>query len=175
MTFYVYALLEPSGDEIRYIGKSSNPARRLASHMSKSSSPAVREWIAVVGRPEVRILGTFTDETGALLSEQEWIKKLRVSGRLLNVAIHEEPVSVERVPGFVGFGDRCRARRTELGITQLGLAHRAGVSQPCLSRAEAMNTGGLTAETAIRLARVLGVSVEWLITGEARQELQAAE
>jgi len=167
MTVYVYALLAPGSDVIRYVGKSSNPARRLTSHASRSGAPAVRDWIAAIGAPELRILGSFPDETSALLAEQRWIANLHGAGQLLNSTI---PFAerVRRGPSeqFSGFGERCVARRKALKLSQNALARAAGILQPALSRIESSERVGLTADSAVRIARALGCSVEWLVTGE---------
>jgi transcriptional regulator with XRE-family HTH domain len=51
--------------------------------------------------------------------------------------------------------------RREQGLDQKDLAARAGVAQSTVSRAE--SGGQLTAQTALALARALGVSVEALL------------
>lgn len=165
MTFYVYALLAPGTDLIRYVGKGSNVASRIASHASRAGAPAVRDWIASVGYPDVRILGSFADETLALLEEKKWIRELHATGQLLNKAIPSATRS--RATGkFAGFGERCTERRKSLGLSQVSVANMSGVLQPALSRIEASERVGLTAESAVRIARALGCNVEWLVTGE---------
>lgn len=58
--------------------------------------------------------------------------------------------------------------RRELDLDQKELAARAGVAQSTVSRAEA--GGKLTADTALALARALGVTVEVLL-GDAPSTL----
>ncbi len=41
---WIYGLRDPRSKRIRYIGKSSAPERRLASHRSRSGAVAVRGW-----------------------------------------------------------------------------------------------------------------------------------
>lgn len=60
--------------------------------------------------------------------------------------------------------------RRELDLDQKELAARAGVAQSTVSRAEA--GGKLTADTALALARALGVTVEMLLS-ERRDDLAA--
>lgn len=175
MSYFVYALTDPRTDEIRYIGKSANPAQRLASHASRSGAVAVRNWIKSVGAPGMRILGEFANETFALVEEQTWIRKLHATGRLLNsiVALDDIEPNTQR---FTGFGGRCVARRKQLCMTQVRLAKAIGVLPPTLSRIESSERPGLSAETAVRIAQFLRCSVEWLVTGEERaSESQAAE
>jgi transcriptional regulator with XRE-family HTH domain len=73
-------------------------------------------------------------------------------------------------------GQRIRARRTELGWTQEELAKRAGLSNGFLSDLE-NGKRGTSADTLLDLARVLGVSLDHLMTGtdEGAQVKQEVE
>lgn len=174
MTFYVYALLRPGTEAIRYVGKSSNPAKRLASHMSQSAAPAVRDWVREIGFPELRILSSHESEAAALLDEQAWIRKLHSGGLLLNSMVALDP-QLAKAEGFSGFGARCAARRKQLRMTQLRLATAIGMLPSGLCRIESADRPGVSAETAVRIARELDCSVEWLVTGEEREVARAAE
>lgn len=63
-------------------------------------------------------------------------------------------------------GDRLREARSRVGMTQAELWRRAGVSVPALSRLEQGHTAPKPS-TVRKLARALGVRVEWLTIGEA--------
>ncbi len=65
-----------------------------------------------------------------------------------------------------GVGDRLRQARTRVGMTQAELWRTAGVSVPALSRLEQGHTTPKLS-TVRKLARALGVRVEWLTVGEA--------
>jgi hypothetical protein len=73
MTSYVYSLSEPGHpDQVRYIGKSNNPAVRLRQHLSKRASSEVRKWIdSLTYEPHLEILAKFENETEALIRERE--------------------------------------------------------------------------------------------------------
>lgn len=76
----------------------------------------------------------------------------------------------ERDPTLAAIGARVRQRRRELGLTQEALASGAGVSKSFVSEVE----GGLTAASGLiylRLARMMEVQVQWLLTGEVVGEL----
>lgn len=69
------------------------------------------------------------------------------------------------------FGSRIRTRRSELDWSQEELARRAGISKGFLSDVE---TGkrGIRAETLLDLARVLSLSIDFLMTGEEGEQDQ---
>ena len=166
MTFYVYGLAEDDGP-IRYVGKSTNPARRLDSHRSASAAAPVRAWIAAMsGRVTLRILAQTEDQTKCAVLEQEWVKRL--SPGLLNSSVNVDTRSAPRRPRFEGIGKRCLARRTELGLSQLDVSRRVGLPQGQLCRLETGNRPHISAETAVMIARAIECSVEWLVTGEER-------
>jgi len=62
-------------------------------------------------------------------------------------------------------GQRVKQRRRELGLSQDALAQRAGISKSFLSDLE---TGkrSLGAETLLDLARAMGLSLDYLMTGK---------
>ena len=62
-------------------------------------------------------------------------------------------------------GDRIKARRTDLGWTQDVLAKKAGISKGFLSDVE-NGKRSIGAETLLDLARVLGLSLDFLMTGQ---------
>jgi DNA-binding XRE family transcriptional regulator len=68
---------------------------------------------------------------------------------------------------MASFGERIRARRTELGLRQVDVAHAAGIRQLAygdLERGKALNPRTSTLEA---LARALNVSADWLLSGSA--------
>lgn len=60
-------------------------------------------------------------------------------------------------------GARIRARRRELGWTQEELARRLGLRQNVISRLEAGNVNNPSVQMIRSLARVLGVTADYLI------------
>lgn len=149
MTWHVYALREPGVAAISYIGKAKDPGKRIAAHRSRSGAR--------------RVLYSFATEQDALLAERRLIA---TTPGLLNSGKGGERVPRRGNNPFPGLGKRLRARRKELGLKTTELAERSGVQQPSISRAENGQREDLTAYTAVRLARVLGCTVEWLVTGE---------
>jgi transcriptional regulator with XRE-family HTH domain len=62
-------------------------------------------------------------------------------------------------------GDRIRQRRNELGWTQDVLAEKAGISKSFLSDLENAKRS-VGADTLLDIGRVLGLSLDYLMTGE---------
>jgi len=85
-THYIYALTDPDTGEIRYVGRTRNPARRLSRHIQPMfNSRSVRQWIREMGRaPQMTIIEQCS---GDVVVEREayWIASYESNGaRLLN-------------------------------------------------------------------------------------------
>lgn len=70
---------------------------------------------------------------------------------------------------MASMGERIRTRRTELEWTQDVLAQKAGISKSFLSDVE-NGKRSIGAETLLDLARVLGLSLDYLMKGEDVQD-----
>jgi predicted GIY-YIG superfamily endonuclease len=168
MTVYVYALCEPSTGEIRYVGKSRNPVQRLAGHLT--STGRVGSWIATLESvPVVRVLEACETEEDALANERRFIANFNIGGRLLNIAhTRTNPEAVERT-SFSGFGERFTLRRRELGLSNADISRATGIKQCTLSNLEhgrLGRSGFMMCDDAVRLARALNTTVEYLVTGD---------
>jgi transcriptional regulator with XRE-family HTH domain len=62
------------------------------------------------------------------------------------------------------FGQRLRARRRELGLSQVALAARLGISQPAISHWENDQKEPLLSSL-VALAKSLEISTDWLVLG----------
>lgn len=86
---YIYALVDPRNGDIRYVGKTIFPERRLTCHINeKKSNRSKISWIAELRQeqllPEMRILETCA-ETNWEDREKHWIKHgHEVGWKLLN-------------------------------------------------------------------------------------------
>jgi y4mF family transcriptional regulator len=69
-------------------------------------------------------------------------------------------------------GDRIKKRRTELGWTQEQLAQKAGISKSFLSELE-NGKRSVSADNLLDIARVLNLSLDYLMTGEEPDEMPA--
>ena len=88
---YIYALVDPRTDGIRYVGKSDDPWRRLCAHHCASSQPSNRyhnRWIAKLKRLGLRarlmILDRIPDGLDWQPYERAWIAAMK-SGHLTNL------------------------------------------------------------------------------------------
>ncbi len=70
---------------------------------------------------------------------------------------------------MAGVGERIKTRRAELGWTQDQLGQKAGISKSFLSDLE-NGKRSVGAENLLDIARALGVSIDFLMTGEASQD-----
>lgn len=62
-------------------------------------------------------------------------------------------------------GERIKARRLELKLTQVQLAKTAGIGQSALSSIESGDTAQLRGGTLLGLSKALGKPPEWIQTG----------
>jgi hypothetical protein len=88
-TTFIYALIDPRDNEIRYIGKTSFPKQRLQGHMSMQRSKRMKNWIAelrdIGAIPVLSILETCRIDKWEE-KEKHWIAHYRsVSNKLLNI------------------------------------------------------------------------------------------
>lgn len=63
-------------------------------------------------------------------------------------------------------GGRIKARRKELGLTQVQLARLCGITQSSLSDLENGESIMPKSETLMRLSKALAVSQAWIMTGQ---------
>ena len=70
---------------------------------------------------------------------------------------------------MAGVGERIKKRRAELDWTQDQLAQKAGISKSFLSDLE-NGKRSVGAENLLDIARALGVSIDFLMTGEASEK-----
>lgn len=105
---YIYSLNCPLTGEVKYIGKSDNPQKRLNQHISESKSKRSRKdkWInSLLSRnltPILEILEQIPQNKWKS-TERKWIRNMKQSGvHLLNIA-----------PGGVYIPKRKRKKRNK--------------------------------------------------------------
>jgi hypothetical protein len=107
-TGYVYTLTDPRTDEVRYVGATENPKRRLRSHVQNPHSEALTEWVdnldADDAVPEMRVINVA--DIGEL-SDAEQSALDRLSGRF-------ELLNKKRSSSYAAPSPRDRSRRRAL-------------------------------------------------------------
>lgn len=62
-------------------------------------------------------------------------------------------------------GERIKARRSELGLSQEELAKRAGVSRVQISNLERGESKNIQSKTALAIANALNTTAAWILFG----------
>ena len=104
--FYIYGLHLEGDDEIRYVGSTIRPVKRLWQHLDNSDRERVEERIKWVkeNRNLVRMKILETGDGDRRIAEQRWIADLRMKGnRLLNRrrATHQHVVTPAEMAGYL--------------------------------------------------------------------------
>lgn len=89
IALFIYALVDPLGNEERYVGKSKDPNYRMQDHLKDNSKTYKVHWLKKMqseGRfPILKILETVSAQDKWQDREKFWIKKLKSQGcRLTN-------------------------------------------------------------------------------------------
>lgn len=89
---YIYKLVDPLTDEVRYVGKTDKPlSKRLAVHISRAKEARNHKdcWILSLRskglKPHIELIETASDDSWEEY-EIHWISEYRKTGRLTNVA-----------------------------------------------------------------------------------------
>ena len=135
----IYGLLDPRTGDIKYVGASSDPARRYMQHL-KGNSPATIEWINNLAsegiRPDFRILHDYTDNWQEL--EYKAINSNDES--LLNVFKNNSPIKEvtpkEKTDVSEALATTLRSLREKQGFSQGQVSRSIEVSQPTIARWE---------------------------------------
>ncbi len=70
--------------------------------------------------------------------------------------------------------EKVRVKRREMKLTQAQLAKQSGLTQATISRLESGEVTQLKSDALVRLAKALGVTVDFLVGKEARMEFDKA-
>lgn len=168
MTKYlIYGLYCPFTDNIHYVGKSSSYMTRPASHLTKSHSEKIQEWVEhlkLLGyKPVVKILEECSSSN---LDERElyWIDKCKKDGAyLLNVSHNSTSSILMGLPVNDGIllkklGDSIKRVRKEQGITQDELSKAANIGRNTLFLMESGN-GGVAIKYIMKVLALLNLEL----------------
>lgn len=136
-TTYIYALIDPRTEQIRYIGKTVNPKGRYCSHISPSSRcRKTKDWVqSLIKRglkPIMEIIDEITDECWQD-AEIGYIRLLKACGANL------KNISQGGDPGFSGHEETKKllsASRNPLPVYQFDLQGNLLASYKCSREAE---------------------------------------
>lgn len=94
---FIYGLVSPTDPlkqkYVRYVGRTVRPEKRISQHGFDPLSVKINAWIKLVGRPNMLILESCSEQEWKS-REQFWIKKLR-RNKLLNISPGGGAQSVE--------------------------------------------------------------------------------
>ena len=108
MKYYLYTLAHPNTNEIKYVGKTNNIAKRYSNHLNDKSKSYKNSWIKSLLNegllPIIEILEEFDNELDCYNAEIYWIEQLKIWGfNLTNLQIggiggNSESLKLDRNP-----------------------------------------------------------------------------
>ena len=133
MTTAIYALRDPYTDDVRYIGQSIDPTKRLREHLTDTHDTPKVQWIRTLletgQRPRLEILERGLTTQQAFKAEQKWITYGQHNGWPLTNLLEYDHTDTE--------GELGRWLASELDAhdwTQSEFGHRCGTSHVTISR-----------------------------------------
>lgn len=179
--WFIYVLRDPRDGGVRYVGKTTDPKRRVRRHVAESVGRSFRNarWIQSLTRlglaPELEVIESGTGD-GHAAAEQSWIEAYRARGaNLTNTA-----------RGGIGGAGPCtpeareKNRRSNLGlrrsdetrerVRQSKLGHRQ--SEATKAKRAAANTG--RPHTEERKRRISAAKMGHEVSSETRAKIAAS-
>jgi len=146
----IYALKCPVTGEIHYVGKTKLGMLRPTSHMKKSHSQKVKEWVEDLrmlgNKPDIEILEYVRPDDDLDQREIYWVKKCLNDGCLLLNEVLVKPITIrtdlqERLNGVPGdeykaIGKFIAERRKMVGLSQKDFADKMGVGIALIRKLE---------------------------------------
>lgn len=142
---FIYALVDPRDDTVRYVGCAIDVEERFNQHLRDRGNTPKCEWLAELKRhgllPGLEILEVVDGFFGAFSREDYWISKMLSAGMPLTnsivlMGVFAEPGKEVLTP-FNWRGTKLRFVRKQLRITRKEVAYRAGLTISTYNRAEA--------------------------------------
>ena len=145
----IYSLKCPVTGEIHYVGKTKVGMLRPISHMKKSHSKKIIEWVddlrMLGNKPDIEILEYVRDEDDLDRRETYWVRKCLDDGCILLNEYLVKPISLRLNLQEIleGSGDEYKAigrfiadRRKMVGLTQEDFANKMGVGIALIRKLE---------------------------------------
>ncbi len=185
----IYALSDPRTLWVRYVGVTSAGDRavesRITQHVAEArsdsaGSTAKSAWLRDLLVQGLRPVGTVLEVIGggvaeASFAERKWIAALLAAGAALVNAtsggLGEARAPVAVVSDRSGTIERLRSARMAKGLSARRLSLLAGLTPSHVATIEARTGSSPEARTLAAIAKVLGVSVDWLVTGAGDEVL----
>ena len=146
----IYALCCPLTNSIHYVGKSTQGLIRPMSHLSKSHSVKIQEWVEdlrIIGNsPKIQVLAYLTDTDDIDERERYFIQReLKKGSHLLNsilvspmlISQDLENILVENMDNcHLAIGHFIQEKRRQTGLTQSEFALKCGIALTVIRKIE---------------------------------------
>jgi hypothetical protein len=168
--WFIYALVDPRTDEVRYIGKTKHLGRRLRDHQDESVEGKkshrhnwIRQMLAEGHSPQMVLIESGFGEAWRE-RESFWIDSLRESCRLLNMRNGGDGRS------FVVVTEEVRAKQSASGKARC--AARGPMPEETRAKLRAANVGKKMSDEA--RTKLSAAKRGWQPTDETRERMSAA-
>lgn len=164
MPYHVYELYDPIEHEVRYVGCTDSPKRRLKQHLRQPCNPAMALWLASLSEqgesPRLHVRDSFDDLHEAVSAETERIKALGIGGRLLNLDHNPCPPATCRA--MIDLKRLSTAVRTKRGNRSMrDVADEVGLAIGTLSNLEREAIADPDLSTMLKICDWTGLPVEY--------------
>ena len=148
----IYGLRDPRNDVYQYIGKSTVGVKRPISHLTKSHSPKVKEWVQTLSDnwlyPIIDVIEEVENLEDLEDREKYWINYYHyINPELLNIMLIEKPIVEGRseedeldfnflVRIIYRIPDILKRERVFRNLTQQEMAELIGVGRSSISKIE---------------------------------------
>ena len=169
----IYTLSCPFTNEVHYVGKSTKGMTRPLSHLHKSHSYKIREWVKDVKDLgydiKVRIIEAVPNHVDIDKRELYWIQHYIDKGNLLLNSNLIMPITIS--PGLhklIGVGDGVnirkisefvKRRRRAIGMTQTEFAERSGLALTVIRKIEQGKTN-INFNGLLMVLKMLGCTID---------------
>lgn len=166
---FIYSLKCPFTNEVHYIGKTTKGMTRPLSHLKKSHSEKIQQWVEELktfGQKPLIDIVCFVSEAEDIDSvEQYHIRKYLEKGCYLLNAQSVKPLSIlpnldkEDETGIDNISNFLKTRRKNVNLTQEEFAERAGVALTVVRKLE-QGKSNVNLNSLITLLSMFGCKID---------------